>query len=93
MFTFVDAAGATRRVVSKIVQNKQPGYPLGEQVPILYHRDRPDEAELDTFFASWGGVLIPVGFGVPFLAMGYLLAIGGVRLLRLPGHNFIPADL
>ncbi len=91
VFTFVDATSATRRVTSKIAQDKQPSYPLGAQVPILYHRDRPDEAEIDTFYASWGGVLIPLGFSVPFAAIGSLVTVGSVRLLRPTVRGLIPA--
>ena len=91
VFTFVDATGATRRVTSKIAQDEQPSYPLGAALPILYHRDRPDEAEIDTFYASWGGVLIPLGFGVPFAAIGSLVIVGGMRLLRPAARGLIPA--
>ena len=84
VFTFTDHGGMVRRVTSKVSRSGKPGYALGQTMPVVYHRDRPDEAEFDTIFASWGGPLIAGGIGVAFLGVGGLVASVGARRLLWP---------
>lgn len=86
VFTFTDHAGVARRVTSRVSNGDKPGYRVGESVPVVYHHDRPDEAELDTFFASWGGMLIVGGLGAAFFLVGGIVASIGARRLLWPGR-------
>lgn len=92
VFTFTDYAEVPRRVTSRVSQGDKPGYQVGQTVPVIYHHDRPDEAELDTFFASWGGVLIAGGLGAAFFGVGGLVASVGARRLLWPGRFLAPRD-
>lgn len=90
IFDFTDHTGATRRVTSRVGHGDKPGYRVGETVPVVYHHDRPQEAELDTFFANWGGVLIAGGIGAAFFLVGGLVASVGTRRLLWPDRFLGP---
>ncbi len=85
VFTFTDRGGVARRITSGLSNRDQPDCRVGDTKPIVYHRDRPDEAEFDTFFALWGGTLIAGGIGTAFLIAASVIAGAGVRQLRWPG--------
>lgn len=91
VFTFTDLAGVTHRVTSKTSNGNKPGYRVNQTVPVLYNRDQPDDAELDTFFASWGGVTILGGMAAMFFAFGGAFAVNGLMtMLRGGGRQGPP---
>ena len=90
VFTFTDYAGTARRVASRVNHANQPGYRVGETVLIVYHHDRPKEAELDTFYASWDSTLIAGWFGtLGFLVGGLFVGVGARRILK-PDRSLAP---
>lgn len=53
---------------------------VGEQVPVVYDRDSPDNAMVDDFWAYWAGLVI-VGIFTPFFALLLWMALAQVREL------------
>lgn len=72
VFTFQDAQGAEHRVTASAGQSKST-YAIGEEVPILYVPENPQEARINNFAQMWMG---PVSIGIlggAFLGIGLLV--------------------
>lgn len=69
---FIDAAGQPHEFDSAL-KSHPPRYSIGEQVPVLYPRGAPREAQIEGFFELW---LIPLVTGV----IGLFLAVGAILL-------------
>ena len=68
---FTTAAGASITFTAAFGRSKP--WNDGERVPVRYHPDRPDSAELDTFFGIWLTTVICAVLGIAGLASGALL--------------------
>jgi len=84
-FEFQSADGKLQRVESSDC-TAPPTYAVGQKVSVNYLRSSPDNAQVDSFDAKWGFVLI---FGIVAVI---LLPIGSVllRRLKLDGHSLDP---
>lgn len=71
MAEFVDAGGQVRRVRFR-VRSDPPAHRAGEQVGVLYHRDDPGGARIDTFRERRFVPLLSAALSLPFLAMSWL---------------------
>jgi hypothetical protein len=65
------------------VSSSPPAFDTGDQVTVLYMRDDPNHAEVDSFMALWFASLITGGIGTVFTGIGttfvFLKAHGRVR--------------
>ena len=76
---FADAMGHSVTFVSSVSSNP-PSYKPGDSVPILYQPKTPENAQVDSWFSRWGGVVIAGGIGAVFSLVGVLSALApGVR--------------
>jgi len=73
------------------VSNSPPSHSVGETVEVLYELDRPEKAEVDSFFSPWFAPIILDSIGSVFFLIGnrVLLRIGqktgGDPRLKLAG--------
>ena len=68
---FTDADGHVRRVRFRVRSNP-PAHHAGEQVGVLYHRDAPADARLDTFLERRFLALLGGALGLAFFLMSWL---------------------
>jgi hypothetical protein len=68
------AEGQTYRIQGRI-SSTEPGYSVGETVPIRYSPDNPSDGTIDSFAEKW---LMPLAFG----GGGLLFALLGSAMLR-----------
>jgi hypothetical protein len=68
---FTDANGQAWRVRFR-VRSSPPAHHAGEQVGVLYHRDSPADARLDTFLERRFLALLSGVLSLPFLLMSWL---------------------
>lgn len=77
--SFKDKTGASFTFTSS-TSSSPAAYNPGELVEVLYLPDSPgDSARLDGTFHPWGAAIIPLVLGVPFLFVGLLMVLSGVR--------------
>lgn len=70
---FTDAAGIEREFVSAL--STPSPFPVGGAVPVRYRSADPSDAEIDTWFRTWG---LPTVFA----AGGTLFVVAGIALRR-----------
>jgi hypothetical protein len=68
---FTTAHGRRVRFVTGVAVRPAP-YQVGARVPVLYDPDDPPRAQIDRFLYLWFHVLLLIGFGTFFTAMGLL---------------------
>jgi hypothetical protein len=71
VFSFRDTQGRRHEVTSAVGHGRSP-YEPGQEVPVLYDRDNPEDARIDSFVQLW---LFPmaIGFmGTVFVGMAAL---------------------
>jgi len=66
---FILPDGSSHEFTSTM-SSSDPDYSVGEPIKILYDPTKPDEAEVDSFFAIWGGPAILGFLGLTFAAIG-----------------------
>ena len=54
------------------MSSSPPKYKIGDQVPLLYLMNKPDEAVVDSFLEKWLGVTMLFGFGIVLILIGLL---------------------
>ena len=81
-FRFRDAAGIERVVTSSIYQPRG-AFQVGDTVPVLYLRDSPETARIDSFQQMWGAPttvgqisIVPLLIGVAFIWFSRLKTVG-----------------
>lgn len=74
--SFIDKSG-NQFTFSSNVSSSSVDYKTGDKIPVLYNRDKPEEARVKSFFSLWGVTLIVGGIGLIFTAMGvgYLIYV------------------
>jgi len=55
------------------VSSKPPSYRVGETVEVLYHKDQPENAEINGIMTLWFGTMILGGLGTVFSLIGAAL--------------------
>jgi hypothetical protein len=68
------------------VGSKPPAFEVGEKVEVLYQRDAPEDAHIDSFFENWFLALILGFLGTVFTLFGVLFTFvitGGWRARRV----------
>ena len=76
---FADAMGHSVTFVSGSSSNP-PSYKQGDKVPVLYQPKTPEQAEIDSWFSRWGGVLIAGAIGAVFSLVGAASFVTGSRI-------------
>ena len=71
---FTDASGSIVTFVSNL-ESRTPAYEKGQAVRVAYRRDDPTHAEIDTFFARWGSLLIAGAMGILFTLLGIVVLV------------------
>lgn len=66
---FVLPDGSNHEFTSTM-SSSNPGYSVGQPVKVLYNPAKPDEAEVDSLLAIWGGPAILGFLGLVFTAVG-----------------------
>jgi hypothetical protein len=70
---FATAEGTRVTYTSNVTVNNMAVYPVGTNVPILYQKDNPENARIDSFSQTWAGTfLLPIGL---FLFMAGFLGL------------------
>ncbi|WP_013320872.1 DUF3592 domain-containing protein [Gloeothece verrucosa] len=52
-----------------------PAYKVGQQVPVLYHPDNPDQAQIKSFWSLWFVSILLLGMGGIFTVVGLSLLL------------------
>lgn len=68
---FTTDRGRRVRFVAGVAMRPAP-YQVGARVPVLYEPGNPEQARINQFVDLWFYVLLRIGFGVFFVAMGLL---------------------
>jgi hypothetical protein len=86
VITFKDTAGKEIAVTSNLSSNPA-AYAKGDTVPLVYKRDHPEKAELETFFGMWGPASM-------FLIAGIIIGLLGlfVMIIRRRPSKPLPAS-
>ena len=74
---FRTASGALVEFTSQ-VGSERPRQRIGGVVPVRYRIDAPEDAEIDRWFALWGGVLLTGGLGAISLGIGLAALLGWI---------------
>ncbi len=78
---FVLPDGTVHEFTSEM-SSSNPGYAVGQPVKVLYDPAKPEEAEIDSWLAIWGGPAILGLLGVVFTAVGVGSLLSGWRRKR-----------
>ncbi|GAB4239631.1 MAG: hypothetical protein Kow00109_14500 [Acidobacteriota bacterium] len=78
VITFADADGETHTFVDPSGANP-PSYGEGQQVPILYRPDSPEDARVASFWSLWGTAAITGGIGLLFTIVGLGFSVASWR--------------
>ena len=70
VFTFTTTDGLVQSITSSI-SSSPAGFSVGEQVPILYRRDDPAGAKVDSFWQLWFLPILLAGFGFVAGTVGF----------------------
>jgi hypothetical protein len=70
VYTFKDSRGAKHSIQS-LSGSSPAAYQIGDVVPVIYPRDNPDDAEIDTFLDVWIWPIAMAGFGALVLLFGF----------------------
>jgi hypothetical protein len=79
-FQFPDASGASHTVSSSFY-SAPPEFRVGDKVTVLYRRNDPDTARIDTFWQLWG---LPALLGI----IGFVLLLAGLITKFWPKLKF-----
>lgn len=74
VFDFMDAHGLGHQARSSI-GSAPPAFHIGDRVPVLYRRDNPEQAHIDTTGQIWG-------FSIGFAIAAVVCSLIGYALLR-----------
>jgi hypothetical protein len=74
---FTDAAGRKIQFESE-VGSQPPAYNVGQQVRIIYSRENPQKAEIDSLMSLWFVPGCMAAFGLVFLFLGFVLFMVGI---------------
>jgi hypothetical protein len=69
VFTFQDDRGGEHTVTSSASEGKG-AYKVGEEVPVLYRPENPDDASINTFTQMWLGPMVLGIMGLVFGGLG-----------------------
>lgn len=81
---FTTASGQDVDFVSSVSANT---FHEGDEVPVQYHPDHPQDALISSFMGLWFLPLIFGGLGVPFVFIGLWLLIGQLLLVLIRGKR------
>jgi len=76
--SFTDNTGQEVTFKSSL-STSMPTYKIGEKVNVIYNKDNPQEARINTFFQLWFGVLILSFMGTIFFLVGLFTLINQKR--------------
>lgn len=81
VISYTDHNNHKHKFASK-VSTSSPRYKKGEKVQILYHREQPNQAEINTFLSLWTGELIFGFLGFSSFAIGLSILVKSYRRKR-----------
>lgn len=64
------------------VSTSSPRYKEGEEVQILYHKDQPEQAEINTFLSLWTGEMIFGFLGLSTFLIGLSMLLKSNKINR-----------
>jgi hypothetical protein len=82
VITFKDTAGKEIAVTSNLSSNPA-AYAKGDTVPLVYKRDQPEKADLETFFGMWGPASM-------FLIAGIIVGLLGLFVMIIRRRSSKP---
>jgi hypothetical protein len=70
---FTDNMGERHRYQEGVAVTGSPFFDKGERVPVLYERENPSRAQIDSFSSSWLVPLLFASFGLIFMWVGRII--------------------